>query len=78
MKAPPNLHNDYDRMSSLPRKNEGVAMYVRRDLGLRAIMHEEWSSTMMVVANGQLAVVTVYVSQGWREQIMSDLKRTVK
>jgi exonuclease III len=64
-------------MSSLPKKNEGVAMYVRKDLGLKAIMHEEWSSNMMMVANGQVAVVTVYISQGWRKQLMSDLNRTV-
>ena len=51
-KLPPNLHGDYDRMSYLPKKNEGVAMYVRKDLRLKAIMHEEWNSNMMVVANG--------------------------
>jgi hypothetical protein len=27
-------------------------MYVRKDLRLKAIMHEEWNSNMMVVANG--------------------------
>jgi hypothetical protein len=38
-------------MNSLPKRNEGVAMYVRKDLRLKAIMHEEWSSNMMMVAN---------------------------
>ena len=65
-------------MSSLPKRNEGVAMYVKIHYGFRAIMHQEWNTNMIVVANKELAVVTVYVSQGWREQIMSDLTRTVK
>ena len=65
-------------MSSLPKRNEGVAMYLRKDLRLKAIMHEEWSTNMMMVANEQIAVVTVYISQGWRRQLMSDLARTVR
>jgi hypothetical protein len=65
-------------MSSLPKRNEGVAMYLRKDLRLKAIMQEEWSTNMMMVANEQIAVVTVYISQGWRRQLMSDLARTVR
>ena len=49
-------------MSSLPKRNEGVAMYVKKNYGFKAIMHSEWNTNMMVVANKQLAVVTVYVS----------------
>jgi exonuclease III len=51
MKPPPNLHADYDRVSSLPKKNEGVAMYFRKGLQLRSALDHEWSSNILVMAN---------------------------
>ena len=74
---PPNLHQDYDRVSSLPKKNEGVAMYTRKGLRFRSALDQEWSSNILVMTSGKLAIVTVYVNQGWRQQILSDLERVV-
>ena len=62
MKPPPNLHQDYDRMSSLPKRSEGVAIYTRKGYTFRAIYDTEWSPNLMMVATGSLAIVTVYVS----------------
>ena len=36
---PPNLHDEYDRYASPPKKSEGVAVYARKELNCKAYQH---------------------------------------
>ena len=62
----PNLHNDYDRMQSDLKKNEGVATYTRKTIAAKAFLKEEWSSNLMMIRLGDLIIMNVYVSEGWK------------
>ena len=78
MKNLPNLHNDYDRFASLPKKNEGVAVYAKKSLHFKPVYASQWTSNYMMVKSGKLAIVTVYMSENWRESISNEVSRIIR
>ena len=71
----PNLHDDYDRMQSVLKRNEGVATYTKKIIAAKAFLKEEWSSTLMMVRVGDLIIMNVYVSEGWKNEILNTVSR---
>ena len=57
-------------MQSDPKRNEGVAIYSRKSIAAKAYLKEEWSSTTMLIRIGNLIIINVYVSEGWKNDIL--------
>ena len=73
-KLAPNLHGEYDRMQSDPKKNEGVAIYTQKKIAAKAYLKEHWTSNIMLIRVGNLIVINTYVSEGWKREITSNVK----
>ena len=71
----PNLHDDYDRMQSDHKRNEGVATYTKKVIAAKAYQKEEWSSTLMMIRVGDLIIMNVYVCEGWKHEIINTVTR---
>ena len=62
-------------MQSDPKKNEGVATYTKKSLAAKAYLKEEWSSIIMLIRIGNLVIINVYVSEGWKNDILNSVSR---
>ena len=62
-------------MQSDFKRNEGVATYTKKIIAAKAFLKEEWSSTLMMIRVGDLIIMNVYVSEGWKNEIVNTVTR---
>ena len=43
-----------------------------------ALYDSEWSSNIMAITAGKVAIINVYISPGWYDSISADVKRLVR
>ena len=43
-----------------------MATYTKKIISAKAYQKEEWSSTLMMIRLGDLIIMNVYVSEGWK------------
>jgi hypothetical protein len=52
-----------------------VATYTRKNINAKAFLKEEWTSTIMLIRLGDLIIMNVYVSEGWKNEILNTVIR---
>ena len=52
-----------------------MATYTKKVIAAKAYQKEEWSSTLMMIRVADLVIMNVYVSEGWKHEILNTVNR---